>query len=314
MDPRVRSHLDSFHGVLSTRAAGRLGLTANDLRAMVAGGDLVRAAHGAYVDAARLVGASPEEEHRLRVTAIVLAKGGSVAASHHSAAVLHGLPVLREALGSVRVTHTRSRANTRTRPTFTVHRCPGADAFGSVGPVATVLPALAVIGTAVLVGVRSGLMAADAALRAGLTTREELADWRARWARVPGVDRARHVVQVASPLAESPAESLLRLVLLALRLDFVEQHQIALDGWTARVDFYLPTLGVVVEMDGMCKYEGGTGMVNLVAEKRREDQIRARGYGVARIEWADLFRPERVHAKIRAAALTARVHGSGRSA
>ena len=92
------------------------------------------------------------------------------------------------------------------------------------------------------------------------------------------------------------------------------EHQIALDGWTARVDFYLPTLGVVVEMDGMCKYEGGTGMVNLVAEKRREDQIRARGYGVARIEWADLFRPERVHAKIRAAALTARVHGSGRSA
>ncbi|WP_122263521.1 type IV toxin-antitoxin system AbiEi family antitoxin domain-containing protein [Ornithinimicrobium cerasi] len=307
MDPRVRSHLDSFSGVLSTRAAVRLGLTANDLRAMVAAGELVRVAHGAYLDAALLVGATPEEDHRLRVTAIVLAKGGSVAASHHSAAVLHGLPVLREALGSIRVAHTRSRSNTRRRPTFTLHRCPGEDAFGSVGPVATVVPALAVIGTAVLVGVRSGLMAADAALRGELTTRDEMASWLVRWSRVPGVDRARHVVDLMSPLAESPAESLLRLALIALRLDFVEQHPLELEGWTARVDFYLPALGVVVEMDGMCKYEGSTGSLNLAAEKRREDQIRARGYGVARIEWADLFRPQRIHAKIRAAALTSRV-------
>ena len=174
MDPRVRSHLDSFHGVLSTRAAFRLGLTANDLRTMVAAGDLVRVAHGAYLDAALLAEVSPEEDHRLRVTALVLAKGGSVAASHQSAAVLHGLPVLRHALGPLRVTHTRSAANTRSRRTYTVHRYPGKDAFGTVGPVAAVIPALAVLGTTLLAGVRSGVMAADAALRTGLTTREEL--------------------------------------------------------------------------------------------------------------------------------------------
>ena len=112
---------------------------------------------------------------------------------------------------------------------------------------------------------------------------------------------------MASALAESPAESLLRLALITLRLEFIEQYPIELEGWTARVDFYLPRLGVVVEMDGACKYEGAGGKQNLVAEKRREDQIRALGYGFARIEWADLFRPERIHAKVKAAALTSRI-------
>ncbi|MFC6420235.1 type IV toxin-antitoxin system AbiEi family antitoxin domain-containing protein [Ornithinimicrobium tianjinense] len=309
MDPRVRSHLDSYQGVLSTKAALRLGLSHNDLRTMVARGALVSVANGVYLEAALLAEATPEEAHKLRVSALVLGKGGSVAASHHSAAVLHGLPVLREALSVLHVSHTRSRANTRRRSTFTLHRSPDPDAFGEVGSIAAVIPALAVLGTALLAGARSGVMAADAALHQGLTTRDELTEWLMRLAHVPGVGRARHVVQVASSLAESPAESLLRLALLSLRLPFVEQHPIDLDGWTCRVDFYLPTLGVVVEMDGACKYEGSDGKLALVSEKRREDQIRALGYGVARIEWADLFRPERIHAKIRAAALTTRLAG-----
>lgn len=298
MDPRVRSHLDSFHGTLSTGAASQLGLSTNELRSMVSGGELVQVARGAYADGARLASAGPEEAHRIRTCSIVLSRSGSLAASHHSAALLHGLPVLRAGLGHVRVVHTSSRANTRRYSTYTVHRSPGAHAIGRIGAVRVVIPAVAVLGTALLLGVRSGIMAADAALRNGLTTKDELATWLAGMANVPGVDRARHVVAQASPLAGSPGESLLRLVLVALRVEFVEQHPIRLDGWTAYVDFYLPRLGIVVEFDGALKYDGPHGRRSLVAEKRREDHIRAQGHGFARVEWSDLFHPGRVRAKI----------------
>lgn len=302
MDQRLRDHLD-HHGVLSARAAARLGLGPNDLRRLVREGVLVRVARGAYVDGAVLARADEQEAHRIRTTAIVLSRHGTFAASHQSAAVVHGLPVLRAELEPVRVVHTSKAANTRRQDAFTVHRCPGRDALTRHGTVRTVVPALAVVGTAMLAGVRSGVMTADAALHQQLVTTEELADWVDRHERVPYVDRARYVVRHACALAESPGESLLRLVLIGLRIDFVAQHPVRRpDGRLARVDFYLPELRVVLEFDGAVKYGGLDGQAALAAEKAREDDIRALGYGVARIVWADLFAPRTVQAKIRAAA------------
>ncbi len=46
---------------------------------------------------------------------------------------------------------------------------------------------------------------------------------------------------------------------------------------------------VVLEFDGLVKYDTGTA---LVGEKRREDRLRALGFEVVRIIWADLDRPE----------------------
>lgn len=307
MDPRLRTHLDDHHGVITSRAAARLGLGPNDLRALVRDGVLVRVARGAYADAALLASADVQAAHRIRTTAIVLSRHGSLAASHQSAAVLHGLPVLREELEPVRVVHTSKATNTRRRDAFTVHRCPGPDALTRHDAVRTVVPALAVVGTAMLAGVRSGVMAADAALHRELVTTADLEEWLDRHRRVPGVDRARYAVRNASALAESPGESLLRLVLIGLRIDFVAQHPVRRpDGRIARVDFYLPELGVVLEFDGLVKYDGLDGRTALAAEKAREDDIRALGHGVARIVWADLFEPRRVRAKIHAAARAAR--------
>lgn len=307
MDPRLRTHLDDHHGVISSRAAARLGLGPNDLRALVREGVLVHVARGAYADGAHLASADEQEAHRIRTTAIVLSRHGALAASHQSAAVIHGLPVLRAELEPVRVVHTSKAINTRRRDAFTVHRCPGQHALTQHRAVPTVVPALAVVGTGMLAGVRSGVMAADAALHRRLVTTADLQEWLDRHRRVPGVDRARYAVRNASALAESPGESLLRLVLIGLRIDFVAQHPIRRpDGRIARVDFYLPGLGVVLEFDGLVKYGGIDGQAVLAAEKAREDDIRALGYGVARIIWVDLFEPRKVQAKIRAAARAAR--------
>jgi len=48
----------------------------------------------------------------------------------------------------------------------------------------------------------------------------------------------------------------------------------------------------VVEFDGAVKYAGADGRAALVAEKLREDRLRALGYEVVRIVWSDLARPD----------------------
>lgn len=303
MDARLRTHLDAYLGTISARAAQGLGLGPNDLRDLVSKGLLVRVARGAYADGALLKDASVEDAHRIRTTAVVLSRRGSLGASHQSAAVLHRLPVLRRELEPIRVVHTIKTANTRRHDAFTVHRCPGPDALGTHHGVPTVIPAVAILGTGMMAGVRSGVMAADAALHTGLTTTEELSAWLKRLGPVPGVGRARYVVQHACSLAQSPGESLLRLVLIGLRHEFVAQHAIRRPGGgLAQVDFYLPDVDVVLEFDGLVKYGGCDGKQALAAEKAREDDIRSLGHGVARIVWDDLFSPPKVEAKIRAAA------------
>ena len=68
----------------------------------------------------------------------------------------------------------------------------------------------------------------------------------------------------------------------------------------ARVDLLVGGR-VVVEFDGLVKYEGADGRAALAAEKRREDWLRSLGYEVVQLTWADLERPRRVEALVRSA-------------
>ena len=143
----------------------------------------------------------------------------------------------------------------------------------------------------------AGLIAADAAVRTGLSTREQLM----AEAQTRGLGYSAHLVaELASGLSESPGESWTRLILAGLGVE--ARQQVAVhdhDGrFVARVDFLLPELGVVVEFDGAVKYEGADGREALVREKRREDALRALGYRVVRLTWADLHHPERVVAAL----------------
>lgn len=59
---------------------------------------------------------------------------------------------------------------------------------------------------------------------------------------------------------------------------------------------------LVIEFDGALKYAGGgIGQAALVAEKRREDEIRRFGYRVLRLVWSDLLDPARLLRLVRAA-------------
>ncbi|MFK5645826.1 type IV toxin-antitoxin system AbiEi family antitoxin domain-containing protein [Ornithinimicrobium sp. LYQ121] len=308
MQTQLAAFLSGHEGVVTTAEAARLGISSNFLRGMVRSGVLIRIARGAYVGAADHESAGPTKRHRVRTVAILRSQPGALAASHQSAAVLHRLPVLQRDLDLVHVLHRRPSTETRRHDAFTIHSCPGDGAFTQVGGLSVVVPALAVLGTAVSAGASSGIVAADAALRGELTTRAELDTWLERLRRTPGMSVARHVVEQASPSAESAGESLSRLLMHELGYEVVPQFRVLDEHGRviARVDFFIPALGVVVEFDGAVKYEGRDGRDALVREKRREDQIRALGYGVVRLVWSDLFAPQKVDRAIKAAAATAR--------
>lgn len=89
-----------------------------------------------------------------------------------------------------------------------------------------------------------------------------------------------------------------------------------MDIWTrrglTRVDFRNEELKLIVEFDGLEKYgvardaaaepdAAQDAAAVVVAEKFREDALRALGYRIARIVWSDLFVEGRVHALIRQA-------------
>lgn len=243
----------------------------------------------------------PEDEHVARTRAALLAVTGRAAASHHSAVLLHGLPVHGVDLSMVHLVrladrHTRrsagvvSHAPARGAVITAVNGCPGVDA-------ATALTQLAM-----LHGIVPAVVSADAALHRGLVTQAELGRAVNRVRGVPGSKAAGHMLRHADGRSESVGETRLRLALLVLDIHVVPQYEIREAGrLVARVDFLARGTRVVVEFDGLVKYRGGDGEQALVAEKLREDRIRSLGYEVVRVTWADLSRPQWIAARVRAA-------------
>lgn len=311
---RAQAFLDSHDAVLTTGEARTLGITDNGLFSLVRGATLRRAVRGAYVCARAYAGADAGGRHLLVLRAVLRSRPGELAASHLSAALALGMPVLDRDLTRIHVAYRRTTKESCRFDTHTVHRTPpaGGEVREHEG-LHVVTPALAVLGTATVAGPSSGLMAADFALRGGLTSKTELAEWLERMRHHPGLSSARLVVERSSPSAESAGESLSRLVLEDLGYRVIPQVTIVEeDGrFVARVDFLLPELGVVVEFDGLTKYSGGDGATVLAAEKRREDSLRRLGYGVVRLVWADLFHPVRVRAAVQQAVLAASPERTG---
>jgi hypothetical protein len=122
--------------------------------------------------------------------------------------------------------------------------------------------------------------------------------------------RAAFAIDVAVEASGSPGETLCRLLIAELgycapELQFELRDG---DGRIGFVDFAWPDAMLVVEFDGLTKYsdprfaDGRTPAEVVVAEKRREDRIRALGYRVVRLTWADLHDRRRLRSLLDAAA------------
>lgn len=244
---------------------------------------------GAAYDADPSATALTRRTHLVAARAALVALADDSVVSHGSAALLHALPTFGPTPSSVWVTAPRhGRVVVGTHRRLGVVR--GADRTEIEGlPVTTA--ARTALDLARRRPLHQQLVALDAAAaRVGLDALAR-AFARLSWQRdLIGLAQA---LRCTDPAAETPLESISRGRILQAELPAPE-----LQGWVQgddgrwyRVDFLWREQRVVGEADGALKYRGRD---DLVAEKGREDALRALGWRVVRWTYDEAVRrPDR---------------------
>ena len=282
-------------GLFTTAQARAVGLSRRGLQDLVRRRQIDHLCRGVYGPHQPDLG--PEERHLRLLLAGHLLYPESVA-SHVSAVLAHGMPVVDHALE--RVCLSRSVDKEVLTASFRIRALEGEGvetAFGPAVPAAT-----AVVQLALDAGVVPGVVACDHGLREKLFDRGDLEAAAAAVRGWPRSGRVQAMMPLVDGRSESAGESRLRVHLQVAGVAVVPQVTIwDEDGeFVARVDFLVEGTNVIVEFDGKIKYQSGDGDT-LFEEKRREDRLRRLGYTVIRVTWADLYRPGRVVAWIRQA-------------
>lgn len=290
---------------------------------------------GVFIAAASLPEAQPD---RHLVTALAhQLRNSNLVASHETAALVHGLPLLNpESAARAQPRFTRNvtpQARSTVKPQVLVRRLP-ADAVTDVNEAAyaglrLTSQARTAIDLAAEFALPEALMVTD------FVTRQNLAAFRGGY-RTLGTAELPHAAKMAAlqpllqapvcrahnspavtqviahtnPLRESPAESLSfgHIVDAGLPAPRCQAH-IETDAGVMRVDFYWEEFDLIGECDGRIKYDGTVGEADesLVHQSAREQALRDAGHGMVR--WAAAGMAFRTHAVLDA--ITQRLRARG---
>lgn len=271
-------------------------------------GRWLRIRRGYYTFPDTWAGATREEQHLIVCRAVLDSLGDSVALSHVSGCLAHGVDVWGTPLDKVHVTRLDGGAG-RSEAGVVHHEGLVLDReVGEVDGMRVLAPQRCVLEAGSLGRPESALVLLNSALHRGLCSIDDIGtqfDVMAHWPRV----RHLHVpVHMATDKAESVGES------RGLWLFFVEhlpppslQHEVVVDGrLIGRTDWAWLRYSGLGEFDGKVKYgrllRPGQDVGEVVfEEKRREDQLReATDAWMVRLIWSDLDRPSHTAARIRA--------------
>lgn len=307
MNPRLKALADRQGGVFSRRQALVAGYTPEQMHERLRDRRWERVRHGQYVERTDLDHLPPWERallrhRRLAHAAVNAMRPGTAVVSHHSALVLHDIPVWGVNLDEVQLTRS---STARTGSTAGVRHHRGVLTRADLDhvdnlPVTGVPRALAE--TAAGSSFEAAVVSADAVLRAGKLPEAELRRVLALTDFWPGGPTVRSAFGFANGSSESVGESRLRVLMHSEGLPAPVLQAVFndADGFIGRVDFYFPEYRTIVEFDGLSKYADGSSLV-LIREKDREDRLRALNLRVIRITWADLAHPHRTAMRIREA-------------
>lgn len=321
MDVRLEgglaAHASDQGGIFTRQQALSHGYTDAEIQRLVRNGVWRRLRRGIFVDAALWDRLSSPQQHILHARAALRHVDPPAAASHWTAAAVHGLDTYLPDLSLVHLT--RSGQHSPRLEAGVHHHAARLDQHEAT--VVDDIPVTSIARTVVDIaclpvtnGFESGLVTADCALRLGLepaVLRDQLlsqTDWR-------GARTAGRVVSRADGRSESVGETLSRAAFLDLGLPEPDLQKTFYDpsgSVFARVDFYWPQYHVVVEFDGKAKYlrdlaPGEDPGERVWSEKRREDRLRDEyGVEVVRIVWADLLPENRARLAHRIKAAFAR--------
>jgi predicted transcriptional regulator of viral defense system len=269
-------------------------------------GSVTTVARGVYAisDLVASLSGDPARLHALVVSAVARRSGSGLAASHHSAALMHGLDMFGPGLTDSVVTLTRCPRNASGRSTRAQARVLVAElppehvaSFHGV-PVTTV--ARTVADLARTLPFTEGVVVADSALHAKRTTKVELEAVLARCGRWPGLKRAAGVVAFSHECSESVLESIARVVFHDHGLP-PPALQVNISGrkYIGRVDFLWLAYRTVVEVDGALKYADPSRAID---QLRRDELLREAGFEVVHFTWSQIvYEPDQVIARIRTA-------------
>lgn len=299
MRPELRAIAAEQSGVFTRRQAQGCGYTERELKTHTGyKGAWVVVRRGCYTERVLWDSLDADGQYLLRVRGVTLSLHSDAAVSHTSAAAVLGMP-LRPGWRALAHVTRPGVLGSRTENGVKHHRAKLSpeDTVLSAGIVVTGLARTA-LDIAREHGFECGVVAADAALRMG-ATEEDLRRGLELMTSWPYVTAARAAVDVADGGAQTVGETLLRLMVLELRIgvpetQFVVEEE---DGRRAEVDVRVGRH--LFEFDGRVKYVGRArgGVADrpveeiLWLEKQREDWLRRAdgGYGVSRVVWADLF-------------------------
>ena len=257
---------------------------------------------GAYVRAADLAPLSADDRYRLLVIATARVFPDNQF-SHDSAAALWRLPSVGPWPSAVHALAPRS-AGGRSKARIVRHGigldpAPAAIDGASITSLARTLADAATgsrFGRAVAMlddGLRSPIHG-DYRESRQVPTKESVLEVLDSLGPVPGHSRARLALAFADGRSQSPGESVSRVQIRALGLPAPELQVPFYDraGLIGEVDFYWEELGLIGEFDGNSKYGDSrrfaahlTAQEVLIAEKVREDRLRAVAGGFARWNW-----------------------------
>jgi hypothetical protein len=257
------------------------GWTPSALRNAVRHGRLVRVRRGIYASVF---------DRRPITDAVAAARSyaGSVV-SHRSAALMHGLPLLGSQPPRPELT-VAPRSNVNMHGVH-AHRATMRDCdVTTVGDTPVTSIARTVVDLARHRQVGTAVAAMDAALHGERVTMTEIEDVLLHAWNWPGIRRAKRAVRLSDGRAESPLESISRLVLQWIRVPPPDLQTNVFDQYSrfaGRADFYWDEFGVVGEADGRSKYDDRTVLVH---EKERQEALEDLGLVVVRWDWDYVIR------------------------
>lgn len=296
---RLRELLDS-HPVWRRRDLIEFGIPDSLQSAMVRRDALVRLRHGVYALPEIVHTDDAAVRHRTDLAAAIAAAVEPTWGFALSGALVNGLPLpfpapdrvylLRRGAMDLRALTEPSRHRLTIPPTSvtgsTQIRDVDATVVGGVPVVSR--PLAAVSAAAGLTSTRWRVALFDAVLWDGATDVESLLALAERWRHLGNLDAVRRAISLARPGAQTPLETLSRLALCEQGLPMPELQVPFYDsaGLIGYVDMWWPRLKVIGEADGALKYATKD---DLMAEKVREDRLRALGFIVVRWTWEEIM-------------------------
>jgi predicted transcriptional regulator of viral defense system len=291
-----------YDGLLPSEALREAGVPPHSFRRLCLEGVLHCIRHGVYVTGERWRAAGASERYRLLVRATALAANRQPVLSHHSAAVLHGLPIIGGWPATVHTVTPGASGGSRNRST-TGHRGPAPELVETIDGCRVTSLARTLVDVAASSSLLVGVTMLDHALRVGgdpVLTKDALYQELALVNPRTGRRQAEQAIAFANPLSANPGETLSRVRIFQLGFE-VPELQVCFPGilgGNAYVDFWWRQVRKIGEFDGFLKYGMGPVLGDrdpgsvVWQEKQREDALRARVNSFDRWGWDLALTPE----------------------